>query len=113
MELTGLVVVGAAILGLVTLARTLVEGPTNKDRLVAVLCLVIAVVAVVLVGASDFAEQEIVLDRPLNSLNGASQALLGILLAGTASAAWTGLKALSLVGSARALGDRQPPAPPA
>ena len=105
MELTGLVVVGAAILGLVSIARTMVEG-TNRERVTAALCLVIAIGAVMLVGASDFAETEVVLDKPLNALNGASQVLLGVLLAGTASAAWQGLKAV------RNIGENAPDAPP-
>lgn len=97
MDVGSAAVLGAVVLGLVSLARSLILG-TNQDRVVAVVALVVSVVAVILVAASDFAGEQIVLDRPLSSLNGASQLVVALLLAGVASAGWQGLKAVSNIG---------------
>lgn len=99
LDLSSAVVLGLVVLGLVTLVRSAMAG---GDKLkTAVIVIVIAVVAVFLVSASDFASEEVVLDRPLDSLNVWSQLVVAILLAGVASAAWEGLKAVANVGENR------------
>jgi len=91
------VVLGLVLTGLVTLARTFVEGP-NKSRIVAGLCLVLSVIAVLLVSASDFASEQVVLERSLDSLNVFSQLVVAVLLAGVASGIWEGLTAIKNIG---------------
>jgi hypothetical protein len=91
-------VLGLVLLGLVALAKTLLDGP-NRDRLIVLICFVVALIAVLLVAASDFAHENVVLDRPLDSLNFWSQMVIVILATGLASAGWQGIKAVSRVGS--------------
>lgn len=98
MDIGSAVVLGLVIMGLVTLARSLIYG-SKQDRVIAITCLVLGIVAVLLVGASDFAHENVVLDRPLDTLNFWSQLVVGLLLGGVASAAWTGVKAVSRIGS--------------
>jgi drug/metabolite transporter (DMT)-like permease len=97
MDIGSAVVLGLVIAGLVALARTLVEG-TNPERITVLICLVIGIAAVLLVGASDFADTQIVLDKPLSELNFWSQILVGILAAGLASLTWQGVKAIRNIG---------------
>lgn len=91
------VVLGLVLMGLVAMARALVLGP-NADRLKVVICLVVSVVAVLLVAASDFAHEQVVLDRALDTLNFWSQMVVALLLAGIASASWQGVKAVRSIG---------------
>lgn len=107
MDLGSAVVVGLVLTGLVALARSLIEGPTNKDRLTVVVCLALGIGTVLLVGASDFASEQVLLDKPLDTLNVWSQILLGVLLAGVASTLWQAVKAVSNVG------ENQPKTPQA
>lgn len=92
------VVLGLVVVGLVSLVKSLVYG-TTQDRVITVACLVVAFIAVMLVAASDFAREQVVLDRTLDSLNFWSQMVIVLLLAGTASGIWQGYKAVSRVGS--------------
>lgn len=98
------VVLGFVLTGLVTLVHSLVLGD-NPERIKVGICLVASVVTVVLVAASDFAKEQVVLDRPLASLNVASQLVVALLLSGIAAGIWQGLKAVSNVGQNQA----QPP----
>lgn len=92
------VVLGLVVLGLVQMAKKLIEG-TNKERVTVAVCLVVAVVTVLLVAASDFAAEQVVLDRSLESLNFASQMVVALLLAGSAVSLYTiGVKAVSNIG---------------
>lgn len=98
MDLSSAVVLGLVLVGLTSLAHTLVMGP-NPRRLVAIICLMVSIAAVFLVGASDFAHQQVVLDKPLDTLNLWSQLLIAVLAAGIASATWEiGVKAISNIG---------------
>jgi len=92
------VVLGLVLTGLVTMVHTLVVGP-GPARVKVLVCLGVAVVVVLLVAASDFAHQQVVLDRSLDTLNFWSQLVVAILLAGLASVAWEGLRAVKNVGS--------------
>lgn len=96
-DLASAVVLGLVVLGLVSLVHSLILG-TNADRVKVVVCLAVSVVAVVLVAASDFAHEQVVLDRPLDSLNFASQLVVSLLIAGIASAAWQGYQTVKNVG---------------
>jgi hypothetical protein len=97
LDLGQAVVLGLVLVGLTQLVMTLVKGP-NDARIVAVVALGVALVAVQLVAASDFAAEQIVLDRPLNSMNFASQLVVSLLAAGIASGVWQGYVALKNVG---------------
>lgn len=92
------VVLGLVLTGLVTLAHTLIKGD-NDSKVAAGICLVVSIIAVQLVAASDFASEQVVLDRALNDLNFWSQLVVSLLLAGVAAGVWTGFKAVSRVGS--------------
>jgi hypothetical protein len=92
------IVLGLVLTGLVTLVHSLITG-TKDDRIKVLVCLVVSVVAVLLVAASDFAHEQVVLDRSLDSLNFWSQMVIALLLAGIASGIWTGFKAVSRVGN--------------
>jgi hypothetical protein len=73
----------------------------------AVICLVVSVVTVLLVGASDFAGSQVVLDKPLDQMNVWSQLLVAVLAAGVASATWEiGAKAVSNIGENQNKADR-------
>ena len=65
-------VLGLVLVGLVSLAKSLIYG-TTESRIVALTCLLIAFVGVQLVAASDFARQQVLLDVPLNAMNFWSQ----------------------------------------
>jgi hypothetical protein len=97
MDLSSAVIVGLVVIGLVALARSLIYG-TMQDRVVAVVCLVLGVGTVWLVGASDFASEQVILNKPLDSMNFWSQLLVGILVGGIASAGWQGYKSVRNVG---------------
>ncbi len=100
------VVLGLVLTGLVVLARSLIYGSTS-DRVMVVTCLVVSIIAVQLVAASDFASEQVVLDRALNSLNFASQLVVSLLLSGLAATAWQGVKAVRNIGQ-----NDNPPPPP-
>lgn len=92
------IVLGLVIMGLVSMVHTLVYGP-NSDRVKVGACLGVSFLAVVLVAASDFAHQQIILDRPLDSMNFWSQMVIVFLAAGIASGVWqVGPKAISNIG---------------
>ena len=91
------VVLGLVVMGLVALVHSLVLG-TGADRIRVLCCLAVSVVAVVLVAASDFAGEQVLLDHKLSTLNFASQMIVALLLAGLAAAAWQGVKAVSNIG---------------
>jgi hypothetical protein len=97
MDLGSAAILGAVVVGLVALARSLIFG-VNRDRIIAGTCLAIGIGATWLVGASDFASEQVVLDKPLDQLNFWSQMLVGVLVAGVASAGWQGYKAIANVG---------------
>ena len=108
-ELGQAVVLGAVLIGLTQLVMSLIKGP-GPSRLVAVVSLVVSIVGVQLVAASDFAETQIVLDRPLNSLNFASQLVIALLAAGTASGLWQIVpKAVKNIGANFDRGQNVPP----
>lgn len=92
------VVLGLVLVGLVSLAHSLVLG-TNADRIKSGICLGVSIVAVLLVGASDFGHTQIVLDKPLDTMNIWSQLVVALLAAGIASGLWqAGPKAISNIG---------------
>ena len=91
------VVLGLVLTGLTALVHSLVSG-TGADRIRVVCCLAVSVVAVVLVAASDFAGEQVLLDHKLSTLNFASQLVVALLAAGLASGIWQGFKAVSNVG---------------
>jgi hypothetical protein len=97
-DLGSAIVLGLVLVGLTSLAHTLVTG-TKQQRLTAAICLVVSIVAVLLVGASDFAHEQVLLEHPLDQLNIWSQLLIAVLAAGVASATWEiGSKAVSNIG---------------
>lgn len=97
-DLGSAVVLGLVVMGLVAMVHTLIYGP-GPDRVKVVACLVVAFIAVVLVAASDFANEQVVLNRKLDSLNFWSQMVIVLLVAGVASAVWNiGVKAISNIG---------------
>lgn len=101
-DLGSAVVLGLVLIGLTQLVMSVLN-PTK--RLVAIVSLVVAIAAVQLVAASDFASTEIVLDRALNSMNFASQLVISLLAAGVASGVWQiGAKAVSNIGQ-----NQEPP----
>ena len=92
------IVLGLVLIGLTQLILTLWDGPWQK-RKVAIIALAASLLAVQLVAASDFASEQILLDRPLNTLNFASQLVISLLAAGTASGVWQiGSKAVKNIG---------------
>ena len=91
------IVLGLVLTGLVTLVYSLVVGDT-AERIKVAVCLVVSIITVLLVAASDFAKEQVVLDRSLDSLNVPSQLVVALLLAGIAAGIWQGLKAVSNVG---------------
>lgn len=98
-DLGSAVVLGLVVMGLVTMVHTLVYGP-GPDRVKVVSCLVVAFIAVQVVAASDFANEQVVLNRKLDSLNFWSQMVIVLLVAGVASAVWNiGVKAISNIGT--------------
>lgn len=97
LDIGSAVVLGLVLTGLVSLAKTVLEGPP-KDRRTVLVCLAVSIVTVQLVAASDFAGEQVVLDRPLNSMNFWSQLVVSLLLVGLASFAWQGVKAVRNVG---------------
>lgn len=62
------------------------------------LAFALGILVVVLVAASDFGHEQVVMDRPLDSLNGASQVVVGLLLGAFATGIDQGLKAIRNVG---------------
>jgi hypothetical protein len=91
------VILGLVAVGLISLLKSLVWGNTY-DRLVAVVCVVASVVAVLLVSASDFASEQVVLDRSLESLNFGSQLIVALLLSGLASGTWEAYRSVRNIG---------------
>jgi hypothetical protein len=96
-DLSSALVLGLTLTGLVALARSIALG-TNTQRIVAITCLVVGIAAVLLVSASNFSSDEVVLNRSLDSLNFWSQLVVGILLAGIAAGIWEGYTAVKNVG---------------
>lgn len=96
-DISSAVILGLVVLGLIAIAKTLYEG-SARDRIIVAICFLVSLVTVVLVAASDFASEQVVLDRPLSTLNFGSQLVVVILLTGTASAAYEGLKAVKNIG---------------
>lgn len=96
-DLTSAVVLAAVVMGLVFLLKTLLPDGVSP-KIVAVLCVVVGILAVLIVGASDFAHDQVVLNRPLDSLNLASQILVGFLVGGGAAASYKTLSAISNIG---------------
>ena len=90
-------VLGLVLVGLVSLAKSLVYG-TTESRIVALTCLLIAFVGVQLVAASDFARQQVLLDVPLNAMNFWSQLVVALLASGIASGIWQGYIAVKNIG---------------
>lgn len=62
------------------------------------LAFVLGILVVVLVAASDFGHEQVVMDKPLDTLNGASQVVVGLLLGALATGIDQGLKAIKNVG---------------
>ena len=91
------IVLGLVLTGLISLVRNLAFG-TMHDRLVVICCLVVSIIAVLLVAASDFAHENVVLDRSLDTLNFWSQMVVALLLSGLASGIWQGFEAVKNVG---------------
>lgn len=91
------VILGLVAVGFVSLLKALVWGSTY-DRLVAIICVVAAVGAVLLVSASDFASEQVVLNRSLDSLNFGSQLIVALLLSGLASGTWQAYKSVRNIG---------------
>lgn len=93
-DLASAVVLGLVVMGLVTMAMAVKDGKWAE----VVICLAVSFGAVMLVAASDFAHEQVVLDRPLDTLNLASQAVVALLIAGVAATAWETLKAAKNIG---------------
>lgn len=106
-DLTSAVVLGLVVMGLIALAKTLVDGP-NRDRLIVGVCFIISFIAVQLIAASDFAEESVVLKRPLNSMNFWSQLVVILLVTGLATGIWKGVKAVTNIGENVNGGAKQP-----
>lgn len=100
-DLSSAVVVGLVLTGLVSLVRTIVQGP-NPRRITAATCFLVSLATIILVSASDFAHDQVILKQPLDRLNVASQIVVAILAAGIASAVWEGYTA------AKNIGENQP-----
>jgi len=66
---------------------------------VAGVSLLVAIIGVQLVAASDFAGEQVLLNKPLNSMNFWSQLVVSLLAAGAASGVWQiGYKAIKNIG---------------
>lgn len=100
-DLTSAAVVAFLLFGLVEAVKNLLWG-TNKERVIVAAAFVVSLVTIVLVAASDFAHEQVVLDRPLDSLNFASQLVIALLAMGLAAAAFKGVQAV------RNIGENQP-----
>lgn len=96
-DLESALILGLVVLGLVSQVRSVVYGD-KSDRISVAACFAVSLVAVLLVAASDFAHEQVVLDRPLDSLNFWSQLVIVVLVAGIASAAWQAYKKVGNVG---------------
>ncbi len=62
------------------------------------LAFALGILVVVLVAASDFSHEQVVMNRPLDTLNGASQVVVGLLLGALATGIDQGLKAVRNIG---------------
>jgi uncharacterized membrane protein AbrB (regulator of aidB expression) len=63
------------------------------------LAFLLGIAAVVAVAASDFGHTQVVADKPLDVLNGASQAIVGIIVGATAVAIDVAQKAVRNIGA--------------
>lgn len=105
-DLTSAVVLGLIVMGLIALAKTLVDGP-NRDRLIVGVCFAISFVSVMLIAASDFAHESVVLKRELDTMNFWSQLVVVVLTTGIATGIWKGVKAITNIGET-VNGGKQP-----
>lgn len=96
-ELGSALVLGLVVVGLISLAKAIVDGP-NRTRVIVLICLVISFVTVVLVAASDFAHEQVILKRTLDSMNFASQMIVVVLLTGLAAGIWEGFTTIKNIG---------------
>ncbi len=101
------IVLGLVLTGLTTLVHSLVVGG-KAERIKVGVCLIVSIITVQLVAASDFAKDQVVLDRALNSLNFWSQLVIALLLSGIAAGIWQAFVAVKNVGE-----NQDKPAPPA
>lgn len=62
------------------------------------LAFVLGIVVVILVANSDFGHEQVVMDRPLDTLNGESQVIVGILLGAFATGIDVAQKAVRNIG---------------
>lgn len=95
--LGGALVLGLVLTGVVKLVHDAVFGDTIA-RLKVAICVIVAVVVVLLISASDFASETVILKKSLASLNVWSQLVIALLVAGVASTIWQTLGAVRNVG---------------
>lgn len=98
LDLASAAILAGVIVGLVTLANSIVFG-TAKQRVVGIVVVIISFVAVMLVAQSDFGHTQVVLSKPLDTMNFYSQLVVVVMLAGGASVLWEGFKRVSDIGT--------------
>lgn len=98
LDLASAAILAGVVVGLVTLANSIVFG-TAKQRIVGIVVVVISFLAVMLVAQSDFGHTQVVLSKPLDTMNFGSQLVVVVLLAGGASVLWEGFKRVSDIGT--------------
>lgn len=91
------VMLGAAVLGLIDLAKTGVWG-TNKQRITLSIVLGASFGAVFLMRYTAWAHEQVIGDKPLDELGIASLVLVSFFMAGSASAGWKVLGAVTSIG---------------
>lgn len=97
-DLAQATVLVAAIVGLVSIARSVVFG-IARERLMAAVVLVVALLAVILTAESDWGNDQVVLGKHLDKLSVVSLILLALILAGNASTLWEVLTSVRNIGS--------------
>jgi hypothetical protein len=98
LDLSSAVVLGFVLTGLIALGKTLYDGP-NRDRVIVGICFIVSFTTVMLIAASDFAHESVILKIPLDSMNFWSQMVIVLLATGLASAIWKGYKAINGIAS--------------
>lgn len=87
----------AAVLGIVTLVKNAVYGD-KKTRVTVLIVSVCALAAVFLVGATTWADSQVIGDVSMKAMSVPDKILVAVFVAGAASAAWETLGAIKNVG---------------
>lgn len=106
MDLGQAAYLSAMLVGLASMAQKLAFG-SKRERQITGLVLAVAIGSVFLVGASDWAHDQIVLGKALDEISVASKLTLALLIVGPASAIWQTLGAVANIGQNRLSDDAQ------